>query len=498
MIYIKEINDVFIKVWSDQPHIEQELYDYFIIQLPAQWLFVYKKGEKQKKKKLVEQKVVLYKKQTKLVYRGLLNYVRQFAKDRNYPITYQSDFSYTDITREELADFIKMLKIPVDVRPYQFDAIFVALQQKRKTILSPTASGKSLIIYVVCMYCLYKQWVNNCLIIAPTTNLVSQLASDFVSYGCNRDLIHTIFYGHDKLAIKPITISTWQSIVGFTPEYFNKFGLFIGDEAHGFEAKSLVSICTRHTNCKFKIGFTGTLKDSKSHRLIIEGLFGDQHSTITTRDMIDKGYAAPLKINIVILEYPEEIIRKNKKLDYHDEVDFLLTCRARQKFVSNLATEVKGPTLILFQFVQKHGIELYNLIKEKDPSTHFVYGGVESEERELIRKIIMDSDKDERVVASMGTFSTGVNIPRLKNAIFANPTNKSKVRTLQSIGRTLRLHHEKDVATLYDVVDNLIYNGQVNYSLKHLQERIEMYENEGFDYEIFHVKLNPKDFIDEH
>jgi len=486
MIYIKEVNDSFIKVTCSEPHIEQELYDHFIIQHEPSWIIV-KKRDGSRKKKLTTGKTILYKKQTKLLYRGLLNYVRSFAADRNYPITYQSDFSYNNVEPEELQSFIKMLKLPVDVRDYQFDAILTCIRQKRKTILSPTSSGKSLIIYVIAMFCLYKGWVKKPLIIAPTINLVMQMKSDFIEYGCKADMIHTIHYGQEKITSAPITVSTWQSIADYTPDYFNQYDMFIGDEAHGFEAKSLVSICTRHTKCKYKFGFTGTLKNGKTHRLIIEGLFGDQYQTITTKEMIDQGYASKLKINIIVLNYPHQY----KKLrDYHEELDFLLNSEPRQKFIKHLATSVKGSTLVLFQFVKKHGVELFNKISEIDPThTHFVYGGVPGEDRETIRKIIESSVVDEKVVASTGTFSTGVNIKRLKNAIFANPTNKSKVRTLQSIGRTLRLHAEKDVAILYDIVDNLTYKGNLNYSLKHLEERIKMYDNEQFPYEIFQVDL---------
>lgn len=486
MIFIKEVNSAFIKVTSPEAHIEQELYDYFLIQLPPQWLVIKKKDGTVKKKKTTG-KTVLYKKQTKLLYRGLLNYVRKFATERNYSVTYLSDFSYNDVSEDELRVFIKLLKLPIEVRDYQFDAILTCIRQKRKTVLSPTSSGKSLLIYVICMFCMYKGWVKKPLIIAPTINLVIQMKSDFISYGCDPNLIHTIHYGHEKYSNAPIFVSTWQSIVDYTPEYFNQFDMFIGDEAHGFEAKSLVSICTRHSNCKYKFGFTGTLKDSKTHRLIVEGLFGDQYQTITTKEMIDQGYASKFKINIVVLNYPKKYC---KKLDYHGELDFLLNYEPRQKFIKHLATQVKGSTLVLFQFVKKHGMELYNLISEIDPEhTHFVYGGVPGHDREQIRKIISESKYDERVVASMATFSTGVNIPRLKNAIFANPTNKSKIKTLQSIGRTLRLHEEKDVAILYDVVDNISYKGNLNYSLKHLEERIKMYDNEQFPYEIFNVDL---------
>lgn len=486
MIYIKEVNSAFIKVTSPEAHIEQELYDYFMIQQPPQWLVI-KKKDGTRKKKLTNGKTVLYKKQTKLLYRGLLNYVRKFAEERNYPITYQSDFSYNNVSEEELRDFIKLLKLPLEVRDYQFDAILTAVRQRRKTILSPTSSGKSLIIYVIIMFCMYKGWVKKPLIIAPTINLVIQMKGDFISYGCDPKLVHVIHYGHEKYSAAPIFVSTWQSIVDYGIDYFNQFDMFIGDEAHGFEAKSLVSIATRMVNCHYKLGFTGTLKDTVTHRLIIEGLFGDQMRTITTKEMIDQGYASKFKINIVVLNYPQ---RYREKMDYQEELDFLLNYEPRQKFIKHLATQVKGSTLVLFQFVRKHGVELFNRIAEIDPEhTHFVYGGVPGDDREKIRKIIMDSKVDEKVVASMGTFSTGVNIPRLRNAIFANPTNKSKIKTLQSIGRTLRLHEEKDVAVLYDVVDNLSYDGNLNYSLTHLQKRIEMYDAEQFPYEIFKVDL---------
>ena len=117
----------------------------------------------------------------------------------------------------------------------------------------------------------------------------------------------------------------------------------------------------------------------------------------------------------------------------------------------------------------------------------YIFGGVEADEREAIRGIV-ERENNAIIVASYGTFSTGVNIKNLHNIIFASPS-KSRIRNLQSIGRGLRLGDNKVNATLYDIADDLTYKSKENFTLKHFQERINIYTEEEFDYEMHNIEL---------
>ena len=171
-------------------------------------------------------------------------------------------------------------------------------------------------------------------------------------------------------------------------------------------------------------------------------------------------------------------------------MDYIVQADKRNKYIRNLAAGLQGNTLCLFQYVEKHGKDLYEMIKEKanDKNVFYVHGGVDADEREKIREITEKSD-GAIIVASYGTFSTGINIRNLHNIIFASPS-KSRIRNLQSIGRGLRLKDNNSHATLYDISDDLTYNEKENYTLAHFRERINIYSEEDFDYEIHNVELN--------
>jgi len=350
-------------------------------------------------------------------------------------------------------------------------------------MLSPTASGKSFIIYLLVRY-----YHARTLIIVPTTSLVSQLASDFADYGFLSDrFVHRIFAGQDKQTDKPITISTWQSLYKMPKEYFQQFDVVIGDEAHLFKAKSLTSILSMLDNCKYRFGFTGTLDGTQTHKLVLEGLFGAVRQVTTTATLIDQKHLSSFHIKAIVLKYPDEIKKLISKYDYQAEMDWLVRNDARNKFIKNLALSLNGNTLLLFQYVDKHGKVLNEMLKDSDRKVFFVHGGVDGEEREEIRRIV-ESETSSIIVASYGTFSTGVNIRNLHNIIFASPS-KSKIRNLQSIGRGLRKSNSKETATLYDIADDLTWKSKKNFTILHFVERIKIYSEEQFEYKIYPVNL---------
>ena len=208
-------------------------------------------------------------------------------------------------------------------------------------------------------------------------------------------------------------------------------------------------------NCKFRFGLTGTLDDTQTHKLVLEGLFGTVNKVVSTKELIDKNTLSQLKIDSLVLTYNEAECKFNRDLKYADELDFIVTHDRRLLFTQNLVSSINGNTLLLFQFVEKHGLPLFNLIQQElhDRKVFFVYGGVDANEREKIREIT-EKQKNAVIVASYGTFSTGINIRNLHNIIFSSPS-KSKIRVLLSIGRGLRLGDNKTQCKLYDIADDL-------------------------------------------
>jgi superfamily II DNA or RNA helicase len=330
------------------------------------------------------------------------------------------------------------------------------------------------------------------LIIVPTTSLVSQMYSDFADYGWDVEkYCHKIFQGQSKETNKKVVISTWQSIYKMPRDYWDQFNVVVGDECHLFKANSLNKIMDRLTGCKYRFGTTGTLDGSKTHKLVLTGLFGDVKQVTTTRKLIDSKTLADFSIKCIVLKYPEKICKEMKGTKYAEEVEWIVTNNRRNEFIKNLVLDLKGNTLVLFNFVEKHGIPLHNLLKDgsdENRRVFFVHGGVDAEVREEIRRIT-EKEKNAIIVASYGTFSTGVNIRNLHNVIFTSPS-KSRVRNLQSIGRGLRKGNNKESAVLYDIADDMKYKSHMNFALRHFYERLNIYNEEKFDFKIHEVKIS--------
>jgi superfamily II DNA or RNA helicase len=369
------------------------------------------------------------------------------------------------------------------------------MQRRRALLLSPTASGKSLIIYLLFRQLLDYQGLRG-LIIVPTTSLVEQLSSDFADYsdqnGFNVDAnVHKIYQGKEKTSDKNLIISTWQSLYQLPTEYFAQFDYVIGDEAHLFKAQSLSTIMTALVNTKYRIGLTGTLDGTKTHKLVLEGLFGPVKQVITTKELMDKNQLSKFEIKCLVLKHEDSICEEMKDCTYQEEIQYLIANENRNKFVKNLAVSLGTNTLVLYQMVDKHGKILYDMIKNTEKignrKVFFVHGGTDTTDREEIRKI-METENDAIVVASFGTFSTGINIRNLHNIIFASPS-KSRVRNLQSIGRGLRQSEGKEIATLYDIADDMRFKKHMNFTLKHFVERVKIYTDEKFPFKIYKIGL---------
>ena len=482
-LIISKKNEVYLHIKAE-PHIYYELRDAFQFEVPNA------KFSPSYKNKWWDGRIYLFNVDTREIYIGLLDRIIRFCEDHEYTYEFADNkfyglpFEVNDgISKEGVKDYMTAISRHAP-RDYQVEGVYDALRHNRKLLISPTASGKSLMIYSVVRYYVEKQ--QNILIVVPTTSLVEQMYKDFADYGWDvGSYCHKIYAGKERETDSQVIITTWQSIYKLPKQYFSRFNVVVGDEAHQFKSKSLISIMTKLCDAKYRFGFTGTLDGSQTHKWVLEGLFGPSYKIINTDELMKKGHLAKLDIKILLLKHPP-----NRFDIFEDEVQYIINHSKRNNFIKNLTLDLKGNTLVLFSRVEGHGQPLYNLInndKVDDRHVFFIHGGVETEERERVREIT-EKESNAIIVASYGTFSTGINIRNLHNVVFASPS-KSRIRNLQSIGRVLRKGENKVKATLYDIADDISYKSRKNYTLNHLIERIKIYNEENFNYDIVNIPL---------
>lgn len=431
---------------------------------------------------------------------GLLGEVIDFAKKRGYEYNIDSSLYTSRPSRDDVTNYINDLTLTsrgerIIPHDYQIDAVCSALTCGRMLIVSPTGSGKSLIIYLMIRWFLEHHEEQICVIV-PTTSLVEQLAKDFADYSSNdpdfddETLVHKIYSGKEKVSpTSRINITTWQSAITCQPSWFLKYGMIVGDEAHLFKAKSLNKIMSTSVNAYVRVGTTGTLDGIACNERVLIGNFGPVYRVTTTKALINNKTLSELKINCIILDYDDALKKVVSKLDYASEINVIIEHSQRNRFIANLAATQKGNTLVLFNFVEKHGKPLHALIKDvaKDRNVYYVSGETQVSDRERIRAAV---EKDDRaiIVASSATYSTGINIRNLHNIIFAAPT-KSQIKILQSIGRGLRISDSGQHTTVYDIADDFSWKKKKNYGLKHAAERVSIYTKEDFDIKIYKINI---------
>ena len=480
---ISKKNEVYLQVDSD-PHVFYELSDQFTFELPGA------KFMPQYRNKYWDGKIRLFNVKNGEIYVGLLDKIQKFCEDHEYTYEFLDNKFFgtpfevnENISYEGVKDYMTSISRYAP-REYQVEGVYDALKHNRRLLISPTASGKSLMIYSIVRYYVEKQ--QNTLIVVPTTSLVEQMYKDFADYGWDvGSFCHKIYAGKERETNSQVIITTWQSIYKLPRKYFERFSVVIGDEAHQFKSKSLISIMTKLHKAKHRFGFTGTLDGTQTHKWVLEGLFGPSYKIIKTDELMKKGHVAKLDINVLLLKH------KAQKFEvFEDEVQYIINHDQRNKFIRNLALDLKGNTVILYARVEGHGRVIYDMINSnvlEQREVFFVHGGVAAEEREKVREIT-ETQNNAIIIASYGTFSTGINIKNLHNVIFASPS-KSRIRNLQSIGRVLRKGNNKTKATLYDIADDISYKSRRNYTLNHLVERIKIYNEENFNYDIISIPL---------
>jgi len=497
-IRIYKLNETYLKIICDSD-IFMELKPHFTFKVDGyQHMPKFKAG-------MWDGNISLLDSRSRTIPVGLYNDLISISTKLGYNIeiktsTFGSPSDIFDVTIEEVKSFVIGLNIhsngnPIEIRDYQLQYIHESIKQQRLLSLSPTASGKSAILY--CLYRWYlDQECNHIMLIVPNLGLVKQMYSDFKDYSSHNgfdvsDTTQILSEGGDKLISKNLLITTWQSVYKMPEEWFKDINVIMADEAHLFSAVAVKSIFEKATNVKYRFGLSGSLDKSLSNKMVLRGLIGDVYQAKTTRELIDEGYLSDLDIKCIILKYGKETKALMKSITYDKEIEFICAHKRRNKFIAKLALSLKGNTLILFNYVEKHG-ELLHAEIEKIATTQKVYflaGKVKADDREDIRQLIQASTGDSITVASVGTTSTGSNIPNLHNIIFASPS-KSRVRVMQSIGRGLRKHSSKNKLKLYDIADALyVTKSKQNSTMKHFTDRLRIYNDEQHPYKIIEVDI---------
>jgi superfamily II DNA or RNA helicase len=455
--------------------IAAELNEYFVYTIPGA-IFM----RRQARFKNWSGKIHLFRLKDHRIYRGLLQQVLEFAESRGYTIENLIPRPTPFLPRQDLDTWIQTLNLPFEVRDYQYAAVRNALDKHRAVIVSATGSGKSLIIYLIQLALAQKT-----LLIVPTLNLVTQMVNDFRSYGCDES-IHPIQAGAEKTDAARIFISTWQSTFDMPAEYFEQFGTVIIDECHLAKASSITGLMEKCLTVPYRFGCTGTLSDTKVHTLQIQGLCGDVHQITTTANLVKKSQLSPILVKMLVLGYPEQMRKNLRYLNYQEEIEFLVSEKSRTEFIVQMVRKLSGCSLILFGRIQ-HGKAIYERLQSMGLDVHYIAGEVGAVEREDIRQNIIGS-KQSILVGSFGTVQSGLNIPGLKNLIFA-ASSKSIIRVLQSVGRVLRLSEGKSRATVYDIVDDLRIKKHSNFCWRHAEARSKIYANEKFPVVLQQIKL---------
>lgn len=506
-IRVKLKNHVYLQIDCDLG-IKYELRDHFTFDVPgARYMPKFRAG-------VWDGKISLFNISTATLYAGVYDELLEFAKAREYEVElvespYGLPGEKLNILPEDLVEYCKSLEVQsgnkdIKTRSYQYESVFRSLRDKRKTIVSPTGSGKSLIIYFIVRY-LLDTLDSRSLIVVPTTSLVHQMKTDFEDYSTKNKFdvesnVHMIMGGYEKNANKKIFISTWQSLMRLPTEWFSKFDCVIIDECQGAKSTELQKLLEKCDNVPFRFGTTGSLSKSATHKMMIKGVLGPTMQVAKTKELMDKKQLSSINIKCIVLNHPNEVkdlFKKSKKKEnldqrkeYEREMDYIVSCEKRNKFIRNLALSLEGNTLILYRYVEKHGDVLNEMFLKKvgDRKYFYVHGSTAVEDREDVRKIV-ETSSNAIILASYGIFGAGTNIKRIHNVILASPS-KSLVVVLQAIGRGLRLASDKTVLNLFDISDDMSYNNKKkNFTYKHMVERLNIYTSEEFPYTITKVDI---------
>lgn len=427
----------------------------------------------------------LFNKKTHLLYSGLYCSLLDFASQNNYEIIgrFKSNIKFTE---PEALEFIKTLNLPphIEIRDYQIKYFIHAIRNGRCFEISPTGSGKSLLLYFIYRYLNVKT-----LIIVPTVALVTQMINDFKSYGYSLEKVQGLWNGgHDYDPKNQLIVSTEDTVVGKGQEFYDDFKLVIGDEAHLWTADTFKKIYSHLDHVKNLIGVTGSLDGARVNIMQIEAYFGKPIQFKKTIDLINDGVLTKPIIKCIIFKHQSQKFKnydpskpKEKQVPnfaFIAEQNAIIESQERLNNLIKLISWINGTTMVLFKNT-KYGYQLFQEAEKLGIKSFFV----DKDTKEKDRTFALEYARNNKCVifATYQLFSTGINIPRLTDIIFAQPL-KSMYKIVQSIGRVIRTYENKNQAIVWDIVDDFQTK---NISIKHFMERVKIYNREKFEYKIY-------------
>jgi len=389
-------------------------------------------------------------------------------------------------------------------RDYQIDAAFKILKYKRCLAELATSAGKTLISFMVIGYLMEVLGKKKILMIVPNVSLVIQATGDFEQYNAGKLSIKTqqIYSGAEIRKSSNIVVGTYQSLVNYDEEYFSQFDAVLVDETHKAKSKSIQTIMDKCWHCDYRFGLSGTIpKKGTVDRLALMSAMGPLVTQVKAKHLQDEGHIANCKVLQITMDYASDeqkeafaFLSKNPKQRrelFTLEKNFINQNEKRLNFVTKVINKSHSNSLVLFHKID-YGEALYRQLRNiTDKKVYYVDGSVSGDMREEF-KARMEQNDDVIIVASYGTFSTGISIKNIHN-IFFTESFKSEVIIRQSIGRGLRKHHSKELVKIYDFIDDFRYTGEdlnwKNYMYKHGAERRKIYEEEQFKYDVQTVKF---------
>ena len=387
-------------------------------------------------------------------------------------------------------------------RDYQIETAYNILKFRKCLAELATSAGKTLISFLTVAYMLEKGHAQRILFIVPNVSLVVQAHEDFHEYNYRNRIdlrIQQIFAGQEVKKNKNIIIGTYQSLIKKDAAYFAEFDAVIVDETHKAKGASIKEILSKCVNAKYRFGLSGTIpKDGTLDKLTLMSQTGPVISEVKASFLQEQGHIAQCVVKVIEMNYATPKQRTafmelaQNKYDNKDvfslEQNFVITSDARLNFISNVIARVPRNSLVLFHRIE-HGQRLYEKLRqESNKRVFYVDGGTASDIREEYKKK-MEAGEEIVIVASFGTFSTGISIKKIHN-IFFTESFKSEVIIRQSIGRGLRQHHSKDKVLIVDFVDDIRTIEWDNYLYKHGKVRQSIYKQEKFEYTVKKVDFD--------
>ncbi len=443
---------------------------------------------------------ISYFKDNKWIPAGLWRYVYNVCKEYKFELKINGVTELFDknITAEWFEQYALELFKGSEITPrdYQIEAAYNILKFRKCLSELATSAGKTLISFLTVAFLLEREKAKKILFIVPNVSLVVQASEDFLEYNyANRVNIKVqqIYSGQKIRAGRNVVIGTYQSLVKKGKEYFEQFDAVIIDECHKMKSQSIKTILSKCINAEYRYGLSGTIpKEGTLDRLTLMAYTGPLISEVNAYFLQQEGYIANCKVKVIEMDYAPESAKnaftemalnkyENKDV-FQLEQNYIIQSEPRLNFICKVIGKIPRNSLVLFHRIE-HGKKIYDKLRQDtDKQVYYVDGGVDKDVREEFKKK-MEKGDDVVIVASYGTFSTGISIKKIHN-IFFTESFKSEVIIRQSIGRGLRQHHSKSSVLIIDFVDDLCTEEWKNYLMKHSKTRQRIYKEQRFEYDI--------------